>query len=122
VAISGRFYALPEDGIGWQGLSLTFPGGDEAIFLVVQNEMAISVTVGLDEVRRATTVPVPGVPVVLGTKGRWEGADTFVVDLLQVMPMQRVAMTFRLTFQGDGVDMVLSVEGEQVAVHGQAQQ
>jgi CubicO group peptidase (beta-lactamase class C family) len=122
--ISGRRYTLEGEDIGWETVRLTFPGGAEAVFnltgeSVGREAQGITVTIGLDGVRRITVEPSPVGPVVIGCTGSWESADTFVLDLVQYMAVDQAHITIRLTFQGDGLDMAIAVGGETVTIHGE---
>ncbi|MBN1955796.1 MAG: DUF5110 domain-containing protein, partial [Anaerolineae bacterium] len=121
--ISGQRYTLMEEEIGWEVVSLSFPGGAEAVFYIGGEnidveEQSITLTIGLDGVPRIRVVPSPIGPVLIGGVGSWESADTFVLDLVQYMAVDQARITIRMTFHGDGLDMTITVEEGTVTVHG----
>jgi alpha-glucosidase len=117
--ISGQRYTMEGEEFGWETVSLSFPGGAEAIFSLRAEGEELALPVGLDGIQRVYVQPTPVGPVLVACVGSWESADTFVLDLVQYMSVGQARVTMRMTFQGDGVDMTLSVEEGTVTIHGE---
>jgi|GEM_PF-304403 len=115
-AVSGRRYALAGEEIGWQTVGFSFPGGPEALFYLEAGEVRLTMTVGLDGIRRVTVLPPAVGPGFVGCKGAWEDANTFALDLGVV---GQDSLVLRFSFQGTGVDMTISAEGETITLHGE---
>ena len=114
LSVSGKTYTMESNSLGWQKLSLAFGEGSDAAFLTIDGSGRVAI--GLDNVFRVTEIPGLG-PTAM--RGRWEGADTFVIEAMSVG--NPVESRLELTFAGDAVnvsfeDMVFG--GPAVYLHG----
>lgn len=111
--ISGRAYTLESNSLGWKQVSLVFRKGSDAASLTVDGSG--QVTVGLDNVFRVTEIPGLG-PTAM--RGRWENADTFVIQATAVG--NPVESRLEFAFAEDAVNVTLKdmVFGGQVNLHG----
>ncbi len=114
--VSGQTYELEESPLGWQTLSLIFPGGPEALFVLAAGTDRITLSVGLDNIPRFPGETLGFTPLI-ATKGFWEADDTFALHISQYeVPEQ--SLIIRLTFTGDTIEVRLEVEGESIVVSG----
>jgi hypothetical protein len=101
--VSGKMYALDANPVGLDAIGLEFTeGSDEATVLQVRagSDEVMRAPVGLDGVFRFAPGDF-GLPV--GRRGRWEGADTFVLEYDS--PALNDHAFFRATFAGDRLVM-----------------
>jgi hypothetical protein len=100
--VTDRTYVLSPNANSLNALRLTFPGDSEAIVDVTMPDLAggptLTLRAGLDDVFRKGTGRY-GLPA--WSKGRWEGADRFVVMVDEVGLI--VLWRIELAFSGDTV-------------------
>jgi CubicO group peptidase (beta-lactamase class C family) len=100
-AISGNIYTFDANEYDYKHIGLTFtPGSDEALFSFAFRDRDLQLPVGLDNVYRATFQ----FDYWRCYKGRWEDADTFVMDYQLADYSEYGAL--RLTFSGANFTLV----------------
>ena len=115
--VSGKTYTMESNSLGWQRLSLAFREGCDAAFLTVDGSGQVAI--GLDNVFRVTEIPGLG-PTAM--RGRWEGADTLVIEATSVG--NPVESRLEMTFAGDAVNVTLEdmvFSAMKVNLHGTSQ-
>jgi CubicO group peptidase (beta-lactamase class C family) len=100
-AISGRTYALEDNPMGLDSLTLAFPGGAEALLSFVSHDRREGPRpVGLDGVPRLSPDGRFGLPVAVS--GAWRDDSSFVIEYDEVANINRYTLT--LGFSGDRLD------------------
>ncbi|HSJ53929.1 MAG TPA: hypothetical protein VLC52_09295, partial [Anaerolineae bacterium] len=87
---------------GLNSISLTFSEGAQEAYL--RSNQGDPTAIGLDNLYREIQVPEGQPGGVPGLRGRWEGADTFVIEEIRTGELYK--MRFRATFAGDEVTIV----------------
>ncbi|HFF3758893.1 serine hydrolase domain-containing protein [Stenotrophomonas forensis] len=116
--VSGKRYALAENPLGLNALTLTFSGAEAAqLQFELKSRNEPSRPIGLDGTPRVSPDGNFGLPVAVS--GRWESNSTFVFDYNEIGNIN--AYRFRLTFSGDDVDVGVSERSrviQGVRIHG----
>ncbi len=118
--VSGQTYRLDANDIGWEAITLTFPGGSAAQLSLVGGGMRVDLPVGLDNVWRATPPDAPVGSRGLAARGWWEDEATFVVEV--AVPYTRESVRLSLAFAGDAVEVRIEEMGGSLTIVGHRQQ
>jgi len=107
--VSGRNYKLDSNPYGLEGLSVVFPGGEEALLRLtmaaaIAGQQQMELPVGLDGRYRISPSGRFDLPVAL--KGSWTGDTEFVIDFDEIGNINRWQIT-------------TAFEGETISVHMQ---
>src|SRR5436190_1913856 len=96
--ISGRTFNLSTNTLGIRALTLDFRSSVEANAEILWNQERVNCPLGLDGVERFSTNPLVNLPQA--AKGRWLGADTFLLELNLVGAIN--FYRFKLSFAENG--------------------
>ena len=103
--ISGKSYKLTNNELDLSNLTLSFDKSSEASVRFTRLGRELRCPVGLDGVERFSTDTLEELP--FAAKGRWLGADTFVLELDRVAGIS--LYRFKLTFEDEGKSLNISL-------------
>jgi CubicO group peptidase (beta-lactamase class C family) len=100
--MSGLIYALEPNRFGFTRLSLSFPGGNEAVLQLSTEDATAILPVGLDNVHRIVECDLLGTPARL--LGFWETDSVFVMHYEEITRINN--HTLRMAFSDEGLHVV----------------
>jgi len=103
--ISGRKFNLSTNTLGIRALTLDFKNDTEANAEILWNQERVNCPLGLDGVERFSTNPLVNLPQA--ARGRWLGADTFLLEINLVGAINFYRL--KLRFANDGKKLAVDL-------------